>query len=130
MTAKSPGWGLFFDKNGELIDVYQFETLFADMDYRRIGLDHVGPYHVSTVWLGINYNFSRQGPPIIFETMVFVGVEADDPLGMDMFIERYATEEQARQGHADLITLINATYQEVPSENVQHSSVEESNGAQ
>ncbi|WP_166903861.1 hypothetical protein [Mycobacterium sp. DL440] len=29
---------------------------------------------VSTVWLGLNHSFTDDGPPIIFETMVFGGV--------------------------------------------------------
>lgn len=47
---------------------------------------------VSTVWLGINYNFTDSGPPIIFETMVF-GLPTSE------YVERYATEEEARVGH-------------------------------
>lgn len=35
---------------------------------------------VSTVWLGIDMNFSRLGPPLIFETMVFGDVEELDEL--------------------------------------------------
>jgi hypothetical protein len=49
--------------------------------------------YVSTVWLGMNHNFSGSGyPPIIFETMVFGG-----PL--DQAQERYCTLEEAAEGH-------------------------------
>lgn len=33
----------------------------------------VGPLQVSTVFLGIDHNFSGEGPPLLFETMVFPG---------------------------------------------------------
>ncbi len=34
--------------------------------------DHVGEAWISTLWLGINHNYG-DGPPLIFETMVFGG---------------------------------------------------------
>lgn len=49
---------------------------------------------VSTVWLGLNHNYG-DGPPLIFETMVFPSV--DDLTDLDC--ERYTTEEQAVAGH-------------------------------
>jgi hypothetical protein len=37
----------------------------------------VGPYRVSTVFLGVNHNFGGGGAPILWETMVFSGGESD-----------------------------------------------------
>ena len=51
---------------------------------------------VSTVWLGLDHRFSEDGPPLIFETMVFPS-ETDF---LDMDCERYSTEAEARAGHA------------------------------
>ena len=54
---------------------------------------------VSTVFLGINHNFG-EGPPLLFETMIFGG-EYDDEQW------RYATWNEALAGHkkaCDLIT--------------------------
>ena len=48
---------------------------------------------VSTVWLGINHQYG-DGPPLIFETMVFS--EDDD---VDGYMRRYSTEAEARTGH-------------------------------
>ena len=31
----------------------------------------IGPYWVSTVFLGLDHNWSRTGPPILWETLVF-----------------------------------------------------------
>ena len=46
---------------------------------------------VSTVFLGLDHQFG-EGPPLIFETMVFGG-----PL--DQHMERYSTWEDAEAGH-------------------------------
>lgn len=65
--------------------------------YRRIGQDVIiidgEPCNVSTIWMGIDLGMSRGGPPIIFETMVFGGPH-------DYACMRYATELDAREGHA------------------------------
>lgn len=63
----------------------------------------VGEYNVSTVHLVIDHNHSLQGPPILFETMVFKGDSATD-----LFMERYATEEAALVGHANIVGMIQA----------------------
>lgn len=50
-------------------------------------------FFVSTVFLVLNHAFG-EGPPLIFETMVF-----SDDSGRDLDCERYSTEEEARAGH-------------------------------
>lgn len=45
-----------------------FET--AD---RKVAYDEIGEMRVSTVFLGLDHDFSGKGPPLIFETMVFAG---------------------------------------------------------
>lgn len=47
---------------------------------------------VSTVFLGINCNWSDTGKPILFETMVFDGLFDGD-------YQRYSTWEEAEEGH-------------------------------
>lgn len=51
---------------------------------------------VSTVWLGINHNFMPDGPPLIFETLVFGG-----PCDQEM--DRYTTQEEALEGHVRMV---------------------------
>lgn len=95
-------FGRVYDKAGQPIDWDRWRELkFAD-DYARIGLDVWPPIDaepgaaplvtISTVWLGLDHNYSMHGPPIIFETMIFGG-----PLSNEC--TRYATEEQAQAGH-------------------------------
>lgn len=62
---------------------------------RHVGLDHVQGWTVSTVWLGINHNFLGIGPPLIYETMIF----PPDGYACDDYLERYATPQQAADGH-------------------------------
>jgi hypothetical protein len=65
-----------------------FET--AD---RHVRDSFQGDVRVSTVFLGLDYNFSDHGPPLLFETMAFVGHE-------EAGCERYATWAEAEEGHA------------------------------
>jgi hypothetical protein len=57
---------------------------------------------VSTVFLGIDYDPTGLGPPLLFETMVFGG-----PLNLET--ERYTTTwEQAEAGHARMVDRVRA----------------------
>lgn len=99
---------LYYDRDGNVINLAQWGMLRASDNYHRVAETQVGPYWVSTVWLGIDHNFTSAGdPPIIFETMVFA--PNDDSLGGDLDCVRYATEAQARQGHDEMVTLVRAT---------------------
>lgn len=54
---------------------------------------------VSTVWLGLDHSFGEDGPPLIFETMVF----PKKGIWVDVDMERYSTEEEAVQGHQRMV---------------------------
>lgn len=106
---------MFYDPDGNPIDMWGFERLWGDPAVRFVAQEHVGPYFVSTVWLGVNYNFTW-GPPLIFETMVF-GESGEDPLSvsgtfdqlpLDQDTYRYATREAAERGHRDMVALVRA----------------------
>lgn len=53
----------------------------------------IGRYRISTVFLGSDHQFG-EGPPLIFETMVFV-----DGGSEDLWCERCTTWEQAEEMH-------------------------------
>lgn len=61
-------------------------------------------YEVSTVHLVIDHSFG-DGPPIIFETMVF-GADGDE---WGDYCDRYATEAQAREGHTAVVVQVAAS---------------------
>lgn len=86
-----------------------YSRLLEDDDYRHVGSTEIGPYWVSTVWLGLDHGFGR-GPPIIFETMVFLVRDPDEERHLaDIDTVRYSTEEEATKGHEDMVTLVRAT---------------------
>ena len=82
----------FYDRDGQPISALQWEALRACHDYYRVALTERPHWVVSTVWIGIDMGFRPDGPPIIFETMVFGG-----PLDCEQW--RYATEVEAHAAH-------------------------------
>jgi len=65
---------------------------------RHVAVDHIGPMMVSTVFLGLDHNYSAKGPPILFETMILDG-------GDHEFQRRYATWAEAERGHVVALRL-------------------------
>ena len=63
---------------------------------RRVSLSRLGESRgprVSTVFLGLDHSFSDEGPPVLWETMVFGGPWKYEPQ------ERYTSYEDALIGH-------------------------------
>lgn len=75
-------------------------------DPYRVAFDDLGGgVSVSTVFLSIDHNHfwrSNNGPPLIFETMVF-----GDTM-LDLECERCSTWEQAEQQHIRMVALVRA----------------------
>ena len=67
---------------------------FYRLPDRIVAQTMIGTVRVSTVFLGIDHSFTLEGPPIVFETMIFAD---DDWAGIDQW--RYATYDEAEQGH-------------------------------
>lgn len=89
--------------------LFEWAKDMSDLDKRIVQQTQIGPYWVSTVWLGLNHNYRPGGRPLIFETMIFLHDresgplrQQDDPLGMvglEDYMERYSTEFEAIAGH-------------------------------
>jgi hypothetical protein len=97
-----------YDRNGEAISFRTWCRLCEHVpDYRRVAADTIGPYWVSTVWLGIDHGLRLPGwgELAIFETMVFKGEESD------LDCRRYATEEDALVGHAEVVNEVSLLYE-------------------
>jgi hypothetical protein len=60
---------------------------------RQVAQEERDGVRVSTVFLGLDHRFSGDGPPILFETMIFGGRHDQDQ-------DRYSTWEEAEAGHA------------------------------
>jgi hypothetical protein len=100
---------LFYNRDGNPISTQEWATLHKHLAYLRIArttvssaADLTKTFDVSTVWLGLDHSF-RNGPPLIFETMVFAEGSSD------LACRRYSTEAQAREGHAEMVTVVAAT---------------------
>lgn len=93
--------GLYFDRQGHPMDLMQWAAKMEDLDYKVVAQHWVRGWMVSTVWIGIDHNFSPFGKvPIIFETMIFPpGDEAEHGIWSDEYCDRYPTEEAAQAGH-------------------------------
>lgn len=97
---------LYYDQDGRPIDRESWILAFGDVQGRRIGWTKVGygpgKKIVSTVWLGLDHRHFGEGPPIIFETMVFNGVGPGATKNDVVTCLRYATTQEAAKGHAVL----------------------------
>ena len=91
--------------NRDLTPITSDEQLIAaaDIENRQVAHTRVGDLGwVSTIFLRLDHSFTEEGPPILFETLVFGG-----PLDGDM--ERYCTEEEALAGHCRMVERVRKT---------------------
>ena len=93
----------WYDKEGKVMpkdDYKLIEERLSDMKYKRVAETILADgKRVSTVWLGLDHNFGFNGPPIIFETMVFPA----DGAYMELDCNRYSTLAEAQTGHWDMV---------------------------
>lgn len=85
-------------------DLWEWAEWFETAD-RRVALDEIDGIRISTVFLGLDHNFSLLGlrgkaDPLLFETMVFM---PDGEIG-DM--NRYFTWGEAEEGHKTIAGLV------------------------
>jgi len=78
-------------------DLPEWAMWFEQCD-RCVARDEVWGVEVSTVFLGLSHQFG-DGPPLIFETMIFGGPDDQE------YQERYSTWEEAVAGHARAVAL-------------------------
>jgi len=62
---------------------------------RHVKDEKIGDVRVSTVFLGLDHQWG-DGPPLLFETLVFEGE-------LDGDMERYSTWDEAEVGHAEMV---------------------------
>ena len=61
--------------------------------FRRVAFTEIGPHFaVSTVFLGLDHNFAKLGPPILWETMVFRNGESEE---MRRYSSRFAAHRRS-----------------------------------
>lgn len=79
-------------------DSLEWARSFENREARRVASDKMGDVTVSTVFLGLDHSYG-EGPPLLFETMIFGGEHSDDQW-------RYSTWEEAEQGHRAAVALV------------------------
>ena len=80
-------------------DLHKWAEWFESAD-RRVKQHRLGNKLVSTVFLGIDYNFWIGGRLLIFETTVF------GECGEDIYMDRYSTWADAMAGHAKAVSWV------------------------
>ena len=83
-------------------DLAQWAAQYEDSESRRVGLDKLGPYSVSTVFLGLDHGF--RGPPLWFETMLF-SEKTGKAVALN-YQTRYTTWAEAEEGHRTVVQLV------------------------
>lgn len=85
-------------KTPKLVGRDEWATWMALSDRRVAVTDIDRDVSVSTVFLTLDHSFREEGPPVLFETMIFGGPH-------DQYCERYETWEQAEAGHAKAVAM-------------------------
>ena len=102
-------------------DVIEWAKHF-NKDERRVRLTRVGPYFVSTVFLGFDRRFVGERPPILFETAVYLDADFIDETGEESPIpdrkflyinKRCATWLEAEKQHEDVMREIKEAHDEM-----------------
>jgi hypothetical protein len=104
--------------NPVAVDVWGYEEWLRrdGDDVKRVAFTDVNGVTVSTVFLALDHNFFDDGPPILFETMVFdhpfTGENAEAFDGM----RRYRTWDEAERGHSEVVALVRRSFLRIVGE--------------
>jgi hypothetical protein len=86
------------------VSLMEWTEWFEKEPFRHVADETIGEARISTVFLSLDHQWG-QGPPLIFETMVFGG-----PLDQEQ--ERYTTWDEAEAGHKTMVEKVK-NYKEV-----------------
>jgi hypothetical protein len=73
------------------------------IDERRVARTERGKIVVSTVFLGLDHNWVSEGPPVLFETMIFGSQRLSE------YQRRYCTWDEANTGHERAVKMVHFT---------------------
>lgn len=90
------GRAMYYSREGDPISLRDWAENRQTAEMKRVARTVSEHFVVSTVYIGIDHNFAMEGPPLIFETMVFGGE-------LEGEMDRYATEEEALRGHEEMV---------------------------
>lgn len=99
LADKSRNW-ILDGKKPIPATILEWGEMFEDYSKKEVGLTLMRRGHISTIFLGVDQGYSfDDSPPILFETMIFIGK-------YDGYQERYATWEEAEEGHKKAVKMI------------------------
>lgn len=110
MTNRTQLWILNGRVPEPCLDLHRWAQWFGAAD-RHVAKDEIAGHQilVSTVFIGIDHNFVSNGPPVLFETMVFGEEHAGKLFGRDCTMRedleqrRYSTWAEAEAGHQRIV---------------------------
>lgn len=80
-------------------DIMVWGRFFETTAGRIVAQDTIGKIKISTVFLGIDHGWDDEGPPVLFETMIFGGEHDQEQW-------RYCTWEEAEAGHRKALRMV------------------------
>jgi hypothetical protein len=95
--------------------VIKWGRWFETAPERQVAFTDLGWATVSTVFLGVDHRmraFGHDGPPILFETMVFANPKPGEafPDELDGRMNRYCTWDEAKAGHEAMVAAVRADF--------------------
>lgn len=79
-------------------DFAEWMNVFYASDHHVMKTNLPDGVHISTIFLGVDHQYG-EGPPILYETMVFGGQH-------DEYTDRYHTREEAISGHENILKMV------------------------
>lgn len=86
--------------------IHAWAEMMNDTARRTVATDEVNHVFVSTVFLGADHNYFPKGPPLLFETMLFVHEGGDQKY--DHLTWHHATWDEASAWHKKVVRMIRA----------------------
>jgi len=84
----------------ECADLFEWAEWFEESKNRIIKQETLNNgLEVSTIFLGLNHNFSGKGKPVLFETMVFEPLKKGEEFRNGLYQERCSTRKKAKEMH-------------------------------
>lgn len=80
--------------------VMTWAMTFGSKAHRVIKQEWIGGQFISTVFLGLDHSYSDEGPPLVFETMIFHGPHNQE------YQERASSYAEALVMHAEAVALL------------------------
>jgi len=89
----------FYDKAGKRLDLIAWARLREKLEYRLVGHFQDERVEILTLWMGIDRDWEKTGPPLIFETSIHVFPGSDVAPEFDGERYYWRTEKEAKEGH-------------------------------